>query len=374
MNKLQKARAKLQIKHVFFATLVLSLPMEADESIPTAATDMTKIIYNPKFFEGLTVEQIMFVLVHEVMHVMFKHGLRKRGRNHRLWNAAGDFAINLIAQEAGFEMIPGVLLDRKFAGMSAEQIYDKLLQDQNSGGGGGGKGEPQPGDVDYGNPFNGDVMEPEHMDAEARAKIERTVQQHVAQAASMARMAGKLGGSLERLVNGIINPPLPWQDLLREYMTRVTKHDESWTRRNRRIVDAFLPARHSEQMGEVVVIGDTSGSMDNGKHYAQVGAELTAICDQVKPERVRVIWADDTDCALEEIFEPGDPIVLHPKGGGGTDMCRPLRHVVQFDPEVVILITDGYTPWPDREPDYPLIVCCTTDAKCPVGSVIRMRS
>jgi hypothetical protein len=38
----------------------------------------------------------------------------------------------------------------------------------------------------------------------------------------------------------------------------------------------------------------------------------------------------------------------------------------------VVLFTDGYTPWPEVEPDYPLIVCCTTDAPVPVGMDIRI--
>lgn len=211
------------------------------------------------------------------------------------------------------------------------------------------------------------------MSAEDKARIEQDIQQRVAQAASMARLAGKLPAGLQRLVDGIVNPPLPWQDLLREFMTRITKNDESWSRRNRRVLDVFLPARHSEQMGEVIVIGDTSGSMNNDD-FAQIAMELNCICDTVKPERIRVIWADDTDCALEEVFEQGEELVLHPKGGGGTDMRKPLRYAEQFDPEVVLLITDGWTPWPSVEPDFPLIVACSTSVEVPVGSVVRLRS
>lgn len=376
MTKMQKARAKLLVKHIFFATLIMSLAMVEDVSIATAATDMQKIFYNPAFIEGLTIGQTMTVLAHEALHVMFKHGLRKRGRNHRVWNMACDYAINLILAESGFELLDGMLLDHAFTGKSAEEIYDLLMKErekEKKRGGEPGDGQPKPGDRDYGNPFNDDVQEPEHMSAEDKARIEQDIQQRVAQAASMARLAGKLPAGLQRLVDGIVNPPLPWQDLLREFMTRITKNDESWSRRNRRVLDVFLPARHSEQMGEVIVIGDTSGSMNNDD-FAQIAMELNCICDTVKPERIRVIWADDTDCALEEVFEQGEELVLHPKGGGGTDMRKPLRYAEQFDPEVVLLITDGWTPWPSVEPDFPLIVACSTSVEVPVGSVVRLRS
>ena len=106
--------------------------------------------------------------------------------------------------------------------------------------------------------------------------------------------------------------------------------------------------------------------------FAQVGCEIDEIAEQVKPERVRMIWADDAECSREEVFERGDEIVLHPKGGGGTDMRKPLKFAEEYDPIVVILITDGLTPWPNTEPPYPLIVICTTTANVPIGQVVRM--
>jgi predicted metal-dependent peptidase len=84
------------------------------------------------------------------------------------------------------------------------------------------------------------------------------------------------------------------------------------------------------------------------------------------------LWSD-TEVASEQFFDDGEAPVFIPRGGGGTDMRVPLAHATQFEPEVVILITDGYTPWPAREPDYPLIVVCTTNAPVPVGKVIRTK-
>ena len=91
----------------------------------------------------------------------------------------------------------------------------------------------------------------------------------------------------------------------------------------------------------------------------------------IKPSLIRVIWADDADCSRMETFEPEEELLLHPKGGGGTDMRLPLRYVEQFEPMVVILITDGYTPWPDSTP-YPLLVLCNTDVVAPIGDTIRV--
>lgn len=356
MTPMQKAKARMLLKHVFFATMVISTPLRADKSCLTAATDMREIIYNPDFIDSLdSIELVMFVLAHEVMHIAFKHGLRRNGRNMDLWNIACDHAINLLLKDNGFTIWDKCYCDSRYKGMSAEQIYAKLVEE--------GQALPQDG-------LGGDVLEPKNLDSAARAKIEREVSHRVAQAANMARMAGQLTGGLARLVEGMLNPIVPWQDYLRDYMTRITHDDESWSHRNRRFADIYLPARYSQQMGEIVVIGDTSGSVTN-EELAKVAAEVSSIADTIRPERIRILWAD-TKVAGEQVFEVGEPIVLDPQGGGGTDMRVALEHARQFEPQVVILITDGYTPWPAVEPEYPLIVCCSTETTMPVGQVIRI--
>lgn len=373
MNKLQKAKAKMLLGQVFFATLVMATPLVADATLPTAATDMLTIFYNPVFIEGLTLPQVMFVLAHEVMHIVFKHGLRRGSRNPQLWNIACDYAINLILHESGFEVIQGCLFDPRFKGMSAEEIYDVLQKEmdkENKRRRANGEGNADPDELHKDTGLGEDVREPTNIDADARAKAEQRIQQKTAQAANMARMAGKMPAGLARLVDQILNPVVPWQDLLRDYMTRVSKDNESWSRRNRRFRDVYLPSRHGNRMGEITIIGDTSGSITN-EELARLASEVGAIAEAVNPERIRIVWAD-TVVAGEQEFEAGEPIKAEPKGGGGTDMRVPLQHIEQYDPEIAVLVTDGYTPWPAIETEYPLIVVCTTKADVPIGQVVRI--
>ncbi len=370
MDLMEKARAKMLLKHAFFGTLVMSTPMKKRDDVPTMATDMNNIYYSQEFVDKLpNVDQVMMGLAHEAFHIALQHGMRRNGRNPELWNVAGDYAINLILKDSGFEMIDGILLDDQYRGMSADAIYDKLQKDAEQRKKAGGSGDPLHG-IGEGS-MGGDLRAPEgNMDAESIARTERSIQQRVAQAANVARMAGQLSGDLERLVGEILNPSVPWRELLRHFMTQTTHDDESWTRRNRRIKDYVLPGRWSERMGEIIFIGDTSGSIGNDE-LAKYAAETQSVAEQMNPEKIRVVWAD-TKVAGEQAFDPGEDIVFEPKGGGGTDMRVPLDYVRQLDPVVVVLCTDGYTPWPDSEPDYPLIVLCTTDADCPIGTVIRV--
>lgn len=368
LTNLQKARARLLMQSPFFGSLVVSTPMLPRDDIPTAATDMVKIYYNPAFFDRLTVPQIVFVLAHEVMHIALEHGFRRNGRNPRLFNVACDYAINLVLKECGFELIDGVLIDHKWAGMNSEEIYDKLLEDAPPPPPSGGSQGDEDGDARGG--MGDDLMDPDQSDPDAYARAKDEVRGRIVQATTMARMAGQMNGALARAIDDVLNPPVPWPERLRPYMHQVVRANESWSRRNRRFSHIYLPDRHDVQLGPIAIIGDTSGSIGNEELSVMAGT-VADIAAEVSPERIHMVWADH-HVAGEQVFERGEVPAPEPIGGGGTDMRVPLLHVEQYLPEVTILITDGYTPWPDVEPDFPLIVICTTDAPVPVGEVIRV--
>lgn len=383
LTTLQKAKTQMLLQQPFFATLLLSSPLIIDKTIPTAATDMRSIFYNPDFFAGLSVAQIQFVLAHEVMHIALLHGLRRGGRNPLRWNEAADYAINLTLKGSGFELLDGVLIDEQYLGMSAEVIYEKLQdeakqqqQQQQGQGGGQGQGGQEPGQGQPGSPGAGqrgvlgpDLRELPEGGPEQVAEVTRQVRQKVAQAATMARMAGKLPGDLERLVGELLNPVVPWQELLRNFLQSAVQDDESWSRRNRRIRHIYLPARWSERLGKIGVIADTSGSIGE-QEMQRIATEITAISEVMHPESIVVMWAD-TIVQRVEIIEAGDPVDLHPVGGGGTDLRVPLREMEAYEPEVVVMITDGVSPF-GAAPAYPLITVCTTKAKIPFGAVVRV--
>lgn len=363
-DRVSKAKARLLMNHPFFATLLLQTPIVLDEHVEYAATDMKRIMLNPRYAETASVPSLMTDLAHEAGgHIAFLHSVRQGVRDHQLWNIACDHAVNLMLKEQGFAVPEGGwLCDEKYAGWSAEKIYDDLLQQ------GRGGGQPER------DRMHGDLLPTHGRDDPAEyAETVRLAKQKVAQAAMAAKLAGKLRGELAKLVDEFLEPRVPWPDVLRDYLLRIVKDDESWVRRNRRFSDVYLPARHSEAMGPIVIIGDSSGSIwCSPEELEQFATEIQSVADLVQPEHIRLIWAD-TEVRGEEVFEQGDPLKFEVKGGGGTDMRAPLAHVEQYAPEVVILLTDGYTPWP-AEPDYPLIVCCSTDTDVPIGNVIRLNA
>ncbi len=385
-SKTSKAKARLLMDHPFFATLLLRTEITITDQVELAATNGERMFFNPQFLEQLSVEDTMAVMCHEVGHDSLLHSIRLGVRNPDLWNQACDHAINLMLEDQGMKCpksVPGGwLADRKYKGWAADRIYDDLRRNPppkqpKSGAGGmpgqngkGGKpGAPQPG-RDW---LHGDVLpNPSHGDPAAQAAAETKAKQKVASAANMARMAGKLHGELARMVGEFLDPKVDWTDVLRDKMLQVAKERDNWGRRNKRFPDIYLPTRRSMKMGPMIFIPDTSGSMW-GDDMEKICSEMAHCAAQTQPENIRVIWAD-TKVAGEQVFtaDEFEFKALEPKGGGGTDMRVPLQYVEQYDPLVVVLMTDGFTPWPDLDPPFELIVICTTDTPCPIGDVIRI--
>lgn len=373
--KISKAKARLLMAHPFFATLLVRTPVEVTDNvggmpIPLAATNGERIVYNPDFLEKCSVEDVMTVLAHEVGHDSLLHSLRLGARNPDRFNRAADHAINLMLIDQGFKCpssVPGGwLADQQYKGWSADRIYDDLSRkekDQPSKPGQGQGSGSAAGGQDW---LHGDLLpSPAAADPASQAAAEQKAKQRVAAAATMARMAGKLTGELERMVGEFLEPKVHWTDVLREFMTRIVKARDNWSRKNRRFASLYLPTRHSVEMGPICFIPDTSGSMF-GDDMEKICSEMAHCAQQTRPENIRVVW---TDAAVkgEQVFSPAEfsYAALKPVGGGGTNLAVGLKHVEQYDPQVVVMLTDCHSPWPDTPCPFPVICISTTKAPCP---------
>ena len=124
-----KARIRLVSTHPFFGNASMKLKLIEDPNIETMCTNGKEIRYSPAFVEDNIMLHNVGVLAHEVMHVTNGHCLRRGDKNAKLFNVACDYAINPILVNGGFELPEGALLDDAYNGMSAEEIYNSLLDD-----------------------------------------------------------------------------------------------------------------------------------------------------------------------------------------------------------------------------------------------------
>ena len=128
---ISKARVALLTRkeYMFYSTAMMKLEITFNEKIPNAATNGMQLIFNPQFMIDLPHRQRIFVLMHELYHVIFKHVTRCGDRDPKVWNIATDYVINNELDTLGFDIWPNALLDHKYDGMTADQVYF-LLKEQ----------------------------------------------------------------------------------------------------------------------------------------------------------------------------------------------------------------------------------------------------
>ena len=355
-QKMVKARAALVMGHPFFGTLALRLKMVEDPSTKTAACDGTTIRYNPQYVDKLSQSKVQGLIAGEVMHSAFLHHTRRGARERDKWDKACDYAINPILKRAGFDLPEGKYLDPKYDGMSADQIYP-MLPDEPGGSNGNGRSNDPGGDGgvdDSPNSQNNGASQSQQNHEEAEWKVA------VAQAAHVAKQTGKMPGDIERQIEELLTPQLPWKDILRRFMNEKANDDFTWRRGNRRFLaqGLYLPSRQSDDaMGEMVVVIDTSGSIGQ-KELNEFGSEITDIIKETRPSKTIVIYCDSRIAHIDE-FGPDDELKFAAHGGGGTDFRPPFKWLAerQITPRALVYLTDGYGPFPEQEPDFPTMWC-----------------
>jgi len=364
LKKLTIARAQLLLNkgHGFFGMLALRLKLVERHNIQTLAVDGKHCFYNPDFVVNeLTDSLTRSAIAHEVMHCVFEHIGRRGNRSPRRWNQAGDFAINLVLQDSGFEIGDSWLINPAYRDMTADQIYNLLPEDN---------GDDSGNEDSVGSPLDeimdGDPADQEHTSVDWKLAT--------VQAVNAAKAQGQLPGALQRFVEEITAPPkVNWRDQLRQFITQISKDDYSWSRPNRRYLSAgvYLPGLWSENMGEIVVCIDTSGSID--QHTLSVfGSEIKALVSAVRPIKTHVIYCD-AEINRIDAYDPHDELKFEMCGGGGTDFRPPFKHIETqgLQPECLIYLTDLYGPQPSSA-DFPVLWCCTSGQIAQIGETIQI--
>lgn len=385
-EKVARARTQIVLDHPFFASLLLSMPCIEDTSIPTACTNGVVIKYNPTFVVSLTQSQVAGLLVHEILHPALGH-LHRLPRNMQ-GNIAGDFAINNFLDDynnsAGINRLDlpeGGCIDHKYDGMSAEQILAALSHSPEQPEGVGGEGD----DESKGNQrtreqggwgeFENQAGSPDGKTSgqDMGAEWER----RVVQAATAAKMQGTVPTCIEQLVDKLVNPKVPWQQLLERFIEQTSFTDYSWDRPDRRFLpdDIVIPDLHDETLGEIVVAIDTSGSIYGcPEMLAAFVTEVNSLTARCNPSKLTLLHCDAAIQKVDEFF-PGQLITVIPKGGGGTDFRPVGEYIAQhnINPRVVVYLTDLYGEFPTHEWPFPTIWCVygNTDS-APFGDTVHI--
>jgi len=390
--RIQKARTTLLLDHPFFGSLLFRLKGREHRSIPTMATDGVSLYYNPEFVDTLNSATLAGVLAHEVMHPALQHHVRRSGRDSRRWNEACDYAINPLLLDAGLSLPDGVLVDQRYRGMSAEQIYGLREaearpqpggQDNSSEGAGAGAREnpEERGDTDEPTAPEteggiGQVLDAPAPDEETPSVEEQAREWNVAvnQAVTLSKQAGKVPAGLARTLEGAAEASVDWRELLRRLWSDTIPADSSWMRPNRRHIwnGLYLPGVVREGVGEIAIAVDCSGSV-NGWLLRLFEAEVCSILEGQRPQCVHVLYFD-TEVHKVETYRAGEQVHLNPVGGGGTDFgpCFDWLEEHGIWPQTLVFLTDLCGTFPETKPGYPVLWASTERRQAPFGSVIPM--
>ena len=354
-------------KSPFFSHLVMSMPLREDFGQETMATDGMYIYYNPDFVVKRTPDDLQFILVHEAVHPALGHLWRQGNRNHEKWNRATDYADNQILYKNGYKLPADALYNPAFLNMSAEQIYAKLPDEPGDGEDTidshdkwddlkDGKGKGDPGD-------SGSSKLPTDIEQIWKERLARAVN---------ACGQGKLPSNIESIVADVLEPKLPWRELLRNFIQSSHKSNYKLTPPSKRFmhIPMYLPSCDGEFL-EIAVARDTSGSISNPVLEAFV-SEMRGITDQFEDYLVHLYVCD---AKIQDYWEVG-PFEEWPtscRGRGGTDFRPVFEDIAEkgINPSCLVYLTDSYGTFPDIEPDYPVLwVVTTPDAKVPFGDQI----
>lgn len=392
-QRIQKSRTSLVLDHPFFGSLLFRLKDRPSTAVKTMATDGVSLLWNSEFVEKLNAATLAGTLAHEVMHPALHHHLRRSGRDPKRWNIACDYAINPLLLDAGLKLPQGVLIDDRFRGMSAEQIYNLLESEADSGGNDNGDDQSDStgsgANVTSGSDESDDPGAPETeggigqvLDAPLESEDSSTVEEQarewdiaVKQAMTVAHQAGKVPAGLDRTMAGAAEAAVNWRELLRRLWSETTVADYSWMRPNRRHLwrGLYLPGVVQEGVGEIVIAVDCSGSI-SGRQLRLFEAEARSILEGQRPERVYVLYFDAVVQKVE-IYEAGQPISLNPVGGGGTEFAPCFEWVDErgITPQTMVFLTDLCGSFPPSAPCYPVLWATTGHRQAPFGEVIPMQ-
>jgi len=378
-TKLGAARTRLILEKPFIGALVMHLPlMPADPGwCATIATDARAIYFNPAYIAGLDLAQTQFVLAHEALHCALGHFARRSHRTVHRWDMAADHAVNLLLIDDGLKAAPGALVHAGFRGLSAEEIYPLIPPDSTEStldrhifdALGALSSEMKEGGARAGR-----APSLRELNTSAREELAREWQSRMAAAAQQARQAGRMGESWLRAFDELLQPRLPWRQLLARFMMSVARDDYSFQRLARREGDALLPRLASGEVNLVIAL-DTSGSIRSDE-FAQFAAEVDALKGQIRA-RVTLHACDERlDPRGPWIYQAWEPLML-PKqigGGGGTSFAPVFDWIAaaELRPDLMLYFTDAEGHFPATAPDYPVIWLVKGRGKVPWGERIQL--
>ncbi|MBQ4570969.1 MAG: hypothetical protein IJB21_04690 [Bacilli bacterium] len=414
IRKLLLSRTRVLAKYGFLGLLLMHMKMALDESIETAATDAEYIYFSPKFLNELSDNELDFILMHEILHVVLKHCFRDGERNPELFNIACDIVINsIILQEHGFDL-KAITLDKYGTSMhiapngkegcnyTAEEVYEMLEKKMSKkgmkakkGSGNNSKGSSSSSSdsndesdssggtsnsktIDDHSKWKEKSGETKDKEAEWDNRIYEAVKAIERQNEALG--AGDMPAYIERLVTKLTTPQIDWRYVLNEFIQEEINDYTFLPPDYRYSGDFFLPSYSDKDdiVKDVLFMIDTSGSMTNemiAYAFSEVYGAISMFDGKLSG---KLGFFDYIVHNVVDFEDVSDIEKIKPMGGGGTSFESVFEYVDRMDepPIMIIILTDGEAPYPKLDSSYniPILWLINNDKITPpYGKVARIK-
>lgn len=183
-------------------------------------------------------------------------------------------------------------------------------------------------------------------------------QQTAVEIQNHSRNRGNVPAGLARWAKELLEPVVDWRRELASLVRRTFAsvaglRDYTYARPSRRHAamkqsgqEIILPAMRQPNPPKVAIVIDTSGSMSDDM-LAWALSETQGVLRSLgaSGRQVRVISCD-ADASTQRVTNVSQ---VKLQGGGGTDMRVGIEAAMngKEKPDAIVVLTDGYTPWPD---------------------------
>ncbi|MCA9835172.1 MAG: hypothetical protein KC435_14550 [Thermomicrobiales bacterium] len=342
------------------------IPTPSDDVLRITVDEGWHLYVNPEWLAAASVPDVGRELVHLVWHLLNRHADRARGcgvepMSAQRWRRAADEAIGEFTDSAGLRPRhirlvrndPPVTVEARFTMLTDERPPVESAPDDQSGKGSGLD--------ECGSGADGIVRcheTPRTLDLPQVSRVDgELIRRDVATEFLRTRYGYGIGRSavVERWAKEIVEPVVPWQQVLGAAVRRavtVTAAGGDYTyrrpsRRTATVPNVVLPSRQ-RVIPEFAVVIDTSGSVDErmlGRALAEFDSIVSTL--RISERGLLAVSADTVAFTPTRVSRAADIALL---GGGGTDMTVGIAAVLEQRPrpQIVIVFTDGYTPWPNQ--------------------------
>lgn len=327
----------LSSKYRFVHYFLFKCSIKEDNNIPTACIYAKKgritIAYNTSFFSKLEEEEVQYIFIHEILHLLFRHIFKKPSPvYYEIDNIASDLAVNTLIDIKPPE---GVLLPENF-GFPPKLSYEKYLlylrdyyKDKkvikNKAKAKNGDGNSE-GSIDFHGKWSDDPLS-------------QQVVEELLDAAKKSEIWGNIPQEIIEEIESSKRKNIKWNKILHFYLNGIIKHNIRYTikKMNRRY-SFIYPGKINEYTGKVLLGIDTSASIEK--------EDLSIFLSEInKLNEYYCVYYTQFDTEIK-----GEPLKWKTTrtfkfiGRGGTSYQPLMNYVEDKKIPYLIILTDGYAP------------------------------